>query len=78
MHLSDCCGGLRSTTHGGAGEPEWRDRSIQSLGQFFARYAELLAGSPGGQKLIRGQKAEIRFLEYDWALNDVKAVNGKQ
>lgn len=45
---------------------------IRSREQFFAAYAALLADSPGGQKQVLEQKAEIRFLDYDWALNDAK------
>jgi hypothetical protein len=45
---------------------------ITSREQFFARYAELLADSPADRKTIADAKAELRFLEYDWALNDAK------
>jgi len=45
---------------------------LQSREQFFARYARLLADSPEQQQTILAQKAEIRHLEYDWSLNDVR------
>jgi len=48
----------------GKGEP------VRSREQYFAAYAALLAGNPAHQKLVLEQKAAIRFLEYDWALND--------
>jgi len=51
---------------------EGKAAPIRSREQFFAAYAALLADSPGHQKQVLDQKAEIRFLEYDWNLNDVK------
>jgi len=45
---------------------------LASREQFFAHYADLLADSPEGRKAISERKAEIRILEYDWALNDAK------
>ena len=48
---------------------ETKAAPIRSREQFFAAYAALLADSPGHQKQVLDQKAEIRFLEYDWALN---------
>lgn len=47
-------------------------KGYQSLEQFFATYANLLADNPEQQKTIREQKAGIRFLDYDWGLNDAK------
>src|SRR5262249_20603062 len=49
---------------GGNGPP------VRSRKQFLAGYAELLASRPEHQRLVREQKAEIRFLDYDWGLND--------
>ena len=46
--------------------------STQTREQYFARYAALLADAPGHRKQIQDQKAELRFLDYDWALNDIK------
>jgi hypothetical protein len=45
---------------------------IASLPQYFARYAGLLADDRAGQKLIAEQRTEIRYLDYDWALNDIR------
>jgi len=45
---------------------------VQSREQYFARYAALLADRPEHRKLIQDQKAELRFLDYDWRLNDAK------
>jgi hypothetical protein len=40
--------------------------------QFLARYADLLADSAEGRKAVMEKRAELHFLEYDWALNDSK------
>jgi hypothetical protein len=50
----------------GKGEP------IRSREQYFAAYATLLADGPQEQKRILDRKTDIRFLEYDWALNDAR------
>lgn len=44
-------------------------RGITSLAAFLARYAELLADAPADRALVRAQKAEVDFLDYDWKLN---------
>jgi hypothetical protein len=43
--------------------------AVNSREQFFASYAALLSDKPEDRKLILDGKAQIRFLEYDWALN---------
>ena len=45
---------------------------IRTREQFFAAYAALLADDPAQRKAIQDGKAELRFLDYDWALNDAK------
>ena len=40
--------------------------------QYFARYAALLADHAGHRRLIQEQKAELRFLDYDWTLNNAR------
>ncbi|OGA48872.1 MAG: hypothetical protein A3G24_07540 [Betaproteobacteria bacterium RIFCSPLOWO2_12_FULL_62_13] len=45
-------------------------KGIKSREQFFADYANALADNSEQQEIIRDQKVEIRFLDYDWALND--------
>jgi hypothetical protein len=45
---------------------------VESREQYFARYARLLADAPGDRKLLEDGKALIRFLEYDWSLNDAQ------
>lgn len=46
-------------------------RGFKTREQFFARYAALLADRPEDRAAIEAGKAELRFLEYDWRLNDV-------
>jgi hypothetical protein len=48
---------------------EGKQPPMQSREQFFARYADLLADDPAHREVIRSQKADIRFLDYDWRLN---------
>jgi hypothetical protein len=38
----------------------------------LAKYADFLADKPDDRALVRGEKADVAFLEYDWSLNDVK------
>lgn len=47
-------------------------KGIASREQFFADHANLLATTPAHQGIIRAQKTSIRFLDYDWALNDAR------
>jgi len=47
-------------------------RPIASLSEYFSRYAKLLASNPAGERLLAEQKIEIRYLDYDWGLNDIK------
>jgi hypothetical protein len=47
-------------------------RGIGSLPDFFAGFAAQLADKPQDQAVVRERKAKIRFLDYDWALNDRK------
>ncbi|HKA39585.1 MAG TPA: DUF547 domain-containing protein, partial [Burkholderiales bacterium] len=49
-----------------------RTTPIQTREQFFARYAALLADTPEHRKQVQDQRAELRFLDYDWALNDAR------
>ena len=45
---------------------------VASREQYFGKYAKLLTDKPEEQALVAGGKADIRFLDYDWNLNDVK------
>jgi hypothetical protein len=46
-------------------------RGIASLAAFMARFADALADAQSDRERVRGQRAEISFLPYDWKLNDV-------
>ena len=46
-------------------------KGIRSREQFLAKYAPQLADA-AGEQAVRGQKAAIRHVEYDWRLNDVR------
>ena len=43
-----------------------------SLEAWLAKYAVKLSDEPKQQQIIRDSKAKIDFLDYDWALNDLK------
>ena len=45
-------------------------RGIATLPAFLARYAESLADAPGERERVRSERAPIKFLAYDWRLND--------
>jgi hypothetical protein len=49
-----------------------KETPIRSREQFFARYATSLTDDPQQQKLIQEQRAAVRYLDYDWGLNDVR------
>jgi len=40
--------------------------------RYLARYATLLADDPAGRQRIAEGRAALAFLDYDWALNDVR------
>ena len=45
-------------------------KGFSSVKQAFSRYADQLADKPEGRAAVRGQQAEVAFLDYDWSLND--------
>ena len=47
-------------------------RGIASLAAFLARHADALADATADRERIRAQRVSIAYLDYDWALNDVK------
>jgi hypothetical protein len=47
-------------------------RGIKSVEQFLGMYGGLLADTPADRKLIEDGRVKVRYLDYDWALNDVK------
>jgi Protein of unknown function, DUF547 len=48
------------------------NRGISSVPQFLARYADLLADGAAARAEVRQGQARIRYLDYDWTLNDIK------
>jgi uncharacterized protein DUF547 len=48
-------------------------KGFHSVEQFLAKYADRLADAPDQQQRIREQKAALKFLDYDWRLNDAKS-----
>ena len=49
---------------------DWYREDFEPRERYFARYAALLAQDPSQEKLIMEGNAALRFLEYDWTLND--------
>lgn len=47
-------------------------RGLTSVGGFAAKHADLLADAPADRDRVRQGQLEIRFLDYDWALNDAR------
>ncbi|MEZ5584566.1 MAG: hypothetical protein R3F37_19000 [Candidatus Competibacteraceae bacterium] len=45
---------------------------FSSLNGVFARYADLLADAPADRQRIEQGNVPIDYLDYDWALNDVR------
>ena len=46
--------------------------AASSREEYLARHAVLLAEAPEHRRRIEEQRAELRFLDYDWSLNDAK------
>ena len=46
-------------------------KGYTSVKATMAKYSEVLADSPEDRAAVKGQAAEVSFLEYDWSLNDV-------
>jgi hypothetical protein len=47
-------------------------QGFSSVADVGARYADVLADAPADRAALRAKSAPIGFLEYDWALNDVR------
>ena len=48
------------------------DRGVNSVAQFIGRHAELLADDAAARAAVRQGQVKIRYLDYDWSLNDLK------
>jgi len=51
---------------------EGKSAPMRSREQYFASHAALLADAPEHRKAVEAGKAALRFLDYDWALNDAR------
>jgi hypothetical protein len=51
---------------------DWFKEDFEPRAAYFARYAEVLSDDPKGRAAIAGGKLALRFLDYDWSLNDAK------
>ena len=47
-------------------------KGYTSVKQSLSRYADQLADKPDDRAAVRAQKPDIAFLDYDWALNDLR------
>ncbi len=47
-------------------------KGYASVKATFAKYADLLADAPEDRAVVREQRADVTFLDYDWGLNDAK------
>jgi hypothetical protein len=47
-------------------------RGFTSVKATLAKYADLLADKPEDREIVRQQKADVAFLDYDWGLNDAR------
>jgi len=47
-------------------------KGYTSIKATLAKYADHLADKPEDRAAVRGQKADVVFLDYDWALNDAR------
>jgi hypothetical protein len=47
-------------------------KGFTSVRATMAKFADQLADKPDDRATVRSQKADVTFLDYDWALNDVR------
>ncbi len=47
-------------------------KGFSSINDVVARYADQLADSPADRAQLRSGSTPVRFLEYDWSLNDIR------
>jgi hypothetical protein len=51
---------------------DWFKQDFEPREAYFARYADVLTEDGKGREAIAAGKARIRFLDYDWSLNDAR------
>ena len=49
---------------------DWFKEDFEPRETYFIPYAALLSDDASGRELVRKGAAPLRFLEYDWTLND--------
>ena len=49
---------------------DWFKEDFEPREKYFARYADVLSDDPKGREAIAAGSVALRFLEYDWSLND--------
>jgi len=52
---------------------DWFREDFGPLEDYFARHAALLADDSAQEQLVARQQAPLRFLDYDWSLNDSRS-----
>ncbi|HZM37098.1 MAG TPA: DUF547 domain-containing protein [Burkholderiales bacterium] len=52
---------------------DWFAEDFEPRARYFAPYAELLADGAAGRDAVRGGRAGLEFLDYDWSLNDSRS-----
>jgi hypothetical protein len=52
---------------------DWFKEDFEPLEPYFARYADLLSDDRKAREAITGGKVRVRFLDYDWTLNDARS-----
>jgi hypothetical protein len=52
-------------------------RGVVSLAAFAASHADVLADAAADRERIRAGRADIAFLDYDWALNDARGGDAR-
>lgn len=45
---------------------------VSSVERFLGQYADVLADSPRDREAVRAGRVRVRFLDYDWTLNDLR------
>jgi Protein of unknown function, DUF547 len=51
---------------------DWFKEDFEPRPKYFARYARLLTDNPEERDGLAGGRLALRFLDYDWSLNDAK------
>jgi hypothetical protein len=51
---------------------DWFKEDFEPRPKYFARYARLLTDNPDERAAIEDGRMALRFLEYDWSLNDAR------